>query len=439
MKAIEDITACFVDHCGLYLPWAQELSQAYKRVLYVDPNEEAFERVNENVIGESFPEDPRFEKIDDLWLHKKEVDLFIFPDSNIKSVGTQIELESQGYPVWGSRRSIFLEQSREAFVKVLEDLGLEVPKYKRVVGVSALREYLKSRTNQIIKVSRYRRTMETYHWRSWDDDEGWLDRKAVDLGGIKELFPFLVFESIDTPFELGGDTYCVKGKFPTHMLDGYEWKDKGYLSAFKRVVDAPPQTQAVMEAFGPILERAGHANFWSMEMRVKNDQFYFIDPTPRAPLPGSASQMMLYKNIPEIIAAGAEGSLVEPEPAAKFSAECILTLTHKKQDWASVKVPEELKPWMKLGGSCTVNGRTWFPPCDGDDTEDIGWLVALGDSPRETIETMLGYKALLPEGVTAHTESLIDLLREIQKAEDDGIEFTPMPVPEPEVVVTADE
>lgn len=436
MKQIDQITAAFVDHEGLYYALAEHLSQSYGRLLYSDAGGEAFPTINQAIIGDSSPQNDRLERVDDILMHRKEVDLWIFPDS--QDCGLQLFLEEQRRPVWGPRRAQFIEHSRETFIAILTRLGFDVPPYKRVVGITRLREYLKPRENQIIKISKYRGTMETKKWRSWDEDEAWLDYLAVMLGGVKEIWPFLVFESIETPLELGGDTYNVRGRFPHSMMDGYEYKDKGYFGAFKPVADMPPQTQAVMESFAPILQHAGAITFWSMEIRVKDDEFHFIDPTPRAPLPGSASQMALYKNLATIIAAGADGELVEPEAAGKFSCECVLTMHCKAPQMASVRVPEELKPWIKLGGVCSVNGRAWFPPVRNDQGDEIGWMVAIGDTPREAVETMLGYKALLPDGITAHTESLIDLLKEIHQAEAKGIEFTPMTVPEPETVVTAD-
>ena len=65
----------------------------------------------------------------------------------------------------------------------------------------------------------------------------------------------------------------------------------------------------------------------------------------------------------------------------------------------------------------------------------LGWIVALGNTPKETIDTMLNQVKMLPDGVTAHTESLVELLKEIESAEEQGIEFSNKPLPEPESVV----
>jgi hypothetical protein len=437
LKEIQDITAAFVDHEGLYFALADKLSQSYGRVLYTDAGEEAMDTINRAILGDSHPENPKLERVDDILLRQNEVDLWIFPDS--KEAGLQELLEEMGKPVWGSRRASVLEHSREAFIEVLKSQGMDVPKFERIVGISRLRDYLRDKKDQVIKISKYRGTMETHKWSNYDDGEAWLDWMAVKLGGVKDIWPFLVFDKIDSPLELGGDTYAVRGNFPDSMMDGYEWKDKGYFGAFKDRLDMPVQTQAVMQTFETILRVFRFTNFWSMEIKPDEKHSYFIDPTPRAPLPGSATQMELYDNLPEIIAAGAAGDLVQPEPVADYSAECCLTLDCKPPQMASVRIPAELKQWVKLGGVCTVKGRDWFPEVTPDHGQEIGWLVAIGDSPREVVEKMLGYKELLPPGVTAHTDSMIDLLKEIRDAEEKGIEFSPHPIPKPELVVTADE
>lgn len=432
MKSISDTTACFVDHGGLYLPLAKKLSESYKRIIYHDPCEEAFPTVNRAIIGDSMPSDPRIEVTDDFWQFKNDIDLYIMPDS--RGEGLQAELRSQGKPVWGSNRSSSMEHSRGKFLKILEDLGFEIPPWEKIVGIEELRNHLRDKEDKYIKISKYRGSLETKHWRSFDDDEAWLDFMAVKLGGVKNLIPFYVFDAIKTDLELGADTYCIRGQFPKLLLDAYEWKDCGYFGTIKPRDEMPEQTKEVLAAFAPLLGDADHANFWSMEIRVKGEHYYFLDPTPRGPIPGTGSQMELYSNLAEIIAGGAEGELVEPMPIAKFVAECVLSVKTKSPMWSSVRMPEELEQWAKLSGCCMVNGRAWFPSDDHE--EVIGWLVAIGDTPKEVVDTMLEHVKLLPDGVTAATESLIDLIKEIDSAEEKGIEFSDEEMPAPESVIT---
>lgn len=433
MKELSDITCCFFDSEGLYYALAKKLSQSYKRLLYVDTSEEAFPTVNAAVIGDSYPDNDRFERVDDFWLVKKEVDLFVFPDS--KQAGLQYELSAQGFPVWGSRSASVLEQSRDTFLTVLQKLGFEIPAYRRVVGLAALADYLHDKQNQIIKISRFRGTMETKKWRDWDEDEAWLDLMAVRLGGVKDIWPFLVFESIDTDLEIGADTYCVNGAFPELIIGGTETKDRAYIGEIKTKAELPGETQALLEAFAPILQHTGHANFWSMEIRVKGEHFYFVDPTPRAPLPGMASQMEMYSNLPMIIAAGAEGELLNPEPVGKFSMECALTIKSEKHMWPSVRIPEQITRWVKLASVTKVNGRYWFPPLPNDHGTEVGWLVALGDTIEEALANLHDYAAMLPDSVEAHTEGLADTLRDIESANKKGVTFTDAKIPEPQEAI----
>lgn len=429
MRELADITACFVDHGGLYLPLCQKLAESYKRIIYYDPAEQAFPTINRAVIGDGFD---KIERVESFWAYKNEIDLFVFPDS--QGAALQKELRYQEFPVWGSADAETLEQSREKFHKILGEVGLRVPHFERVIGLAALRQHLKAQRDKYIKISKYRGSLETFHWRTWGDDEGALDQWAVKFGGVKEQIPFLVFDAIDTDLEIGADTYCVNGQFPKLMMDGFEAKDRGYFGTLKKYEEMPEQTKAVMEAFAPILGKLGHRNFWSVEIRVDGEQFYFIDPTPRGPIPGIGSQMEIYGNLAEIVAAGAEGDLVTATPSAHFSAECVLCQKSPKEAWGSIEVPAELKQWVKLGGACMVDGRTWFPPDESHDDE-IGWIVAIGDTPTETIEKMLAQVKLLPDGVSAKTESLVELLQEIQSAEEQGIEFSKQKIPDPAIVV----
>lgn len=420
MSDLKDITCCFVDH-GLYLPLASKLAQTYRRVLYFTPWERGFPTINDCCLGDGFGD---IERCDDLWKEKAEVDLFVFPD--ILHAGLQEELREQGFPVWGSGTGQRLEMDRLEFLRTLSETGLPLPTLKEVRGISALREHLREEEDKYIKISKYRGTMETWHWRNWKLDSGTLDVLAVHLGSVRELLRFLVFDAIDSDIEVGGDTYCIDGRFPNHLIEGYEWKDKSAFGAFKSRADLAPALQDILEAFGPVLGSHTYRNYFSMEVRGET----FIDPCCRGPMPLTGSQMEMYKNLPEIIYAGAQGELVQPEVEEEFCCECVLTVKVEKEEWANVTVPHALEGWMKLSHCCLADGVHGFPPyeCRG---EEIGWLVAIGDTPRSTLEKQLEQVKLLPDGVCAGTDSLVNLLKEIQEAEAQGLEFSPHPTPEP--------
>jgi hypothetical protein len=426
MKPLSDVCCLVIDH-GLFLPFAQRMAKACKRVLYQYPQSiKGFPTLASCIIGDGFE---NIERVEEFWPHIKDVDLVCFPD--ISQSGLQLYLESIDKAVWGSRAGDSLELNRHKFLRVLKEIGLPVPTQITVKGLSKLREHLKDKADKSIKISKYRGDMETFHWRDYDLDSGWLDSLAVKFGPAKDLIPFMVFDPIEAPVEVGGDTYCVDGQWPSIMLSGLESKDKCYLGSVVSVADMPPEIQAIMEAFSPVLKEYRYRNEWSMETRDGK----YIDPTCRGGLPSTASQLNTWKNFPEIVWAGANGELIEPDPAWMFTAECILSLKGKKDEWGKTRIPEEIADFVKLASCCEIDGSICFPP-DGHEGSDVGWLQAGGDTMEEAIDNIKELAAKLPDGLTAATDDLAQLLKDMQKAQGEGIEIAPQEIPEPEMAVT---
>lgn len=421
-------TALVVDH-GLFLPLAHRLAESFGRVLYHTPWEEGFSKIYRACIGDGYSD---LERCSNIWMVKDEVDLFVFPD--IGMTGEQLELEKQGKRVWGSRTASNLELDRQLFLDTLKEVGLEVADHVVIRGIDKLRAFLERQPDSefYIKISFYRGMQETTHWRSWDEDNGLLDLWSVKWGPLKDFVDFLVFDPIETPLEIGGDAYCVDGHWPSKMLHGIEWKDEGYFGAVTDFDQMPEQVKQVMKAFTLKLSDARYRNQISFEIRVLGDKFYYIDPTHRGGLPSTASQLRAWKNFPEIVWHGANGELIDPDPACGFTAECSLTLKGDPSQWTKTIVPTELKPWMNLAGCCEVNDMACFPP---DCEHTIGWLGAIGDTPQETLDRIKEYSEMLPSGVSANVECLANIIKEIETEEKKGIEFTNDKMPEPAEVI----
>jgi len=398
-------------------------------VYYFNHWEEGFSTINKACMGDGFSD---IRRTQDIWEVKEETDLFVFPD--IGHSGLQEELESQGKRVWGGRRGDELELDRELFLKTLGDIGLDVPEFEVVVGITNLRVYLRDKENLYIKISRYRGMMETAHWRSWKEDAGLLDIWSLKWGPLGELVRWLVFQPIETDLEIGADTYCIDGQWPDTMLHGIEWKDKSYFAAVTSRKDMPDEVKAVLDAFGPVLAPYRYRNEFSMELRVTDDEAFFIDPTCRGGLPSTASQTALWKNFDQIIWHGANGEMVQPEPAGQFSAECVLCAKSPRKTWVVADIPPAIRDACKLATCCQLDGAACFPP-DDLEGEEIGWLVAIGETPRETLDRMKELAAQLPDGISANTESLVDVIKEIESAEAEGIPFTEQAMPEPAEVI----
>lgn len=423
MKDISQVTCCVVDF-GLFLPVAQRLSYDYKRVLYHNPCAiKGFPKLADSIIGDGIE---NIEVVEEFWSEIKEIDLFVFYD--LGQTELQLFLEGIGKSVWGARAGNRLETNRKRFLDTLGEVGLEVPEFETINGLANLRIYLKDKTDKYVKISKYRGDMETTHWRDYESDSGWLDSLAVKFGPAQDLMPFLVFEPIDAETEVGADTYNINGRWPSLMIHGHEDKDKSYFGAVTPFADMPDCIQETMEAFSPVLARERYRAAWSMETR----KGIFTDATTRGGLPSTATQLNTWKNFPDIVWHGANGELLEPEPAYLFSAECILSIKGRKDEWRRAKIKDELAQFIKLSGCCHIDGAVCFP-ADGNNDEDVGWLQAGGDTMEEAIERMHEHAGMLPDGLSAATDSLVGLLAKIKSGEDEeGAMFSNQEVPEPE-------
>ena len=424
MKSHKDVIALVYDNGMVGLPIAERLSRDMKHVYVFTPWEKGQPTFSEAIIGDGLE---NVERALDIWEVKDQVDLFVFPDVQLS--GLQLELERQGKAVWGSRNGDVQELDREAFLKTLGDVGLLVPPHEIVIGVDALRKFLKEKEDFYVKMSLFRGSFETTHFRSWKLDGCWIDSLGVKFGPYANKVRFLCFPNIDTPLEIGADTYCVDEKFPSTMLHGVEWKDRAYLGAVTKLSQMPSQVREVLKAYAPVLGKERYRNQFSCEIRVKGDKAYFNDPTCRFGLPSTGSQLELWKNWSEIVWHGANGELVEPIAAAKYSAEAIVKMAGDHSEWRVADIPTGLKRWLKLADYCENDGLVCFPNSDSPGGDEVGWLVSVGDTPEETVKQLNKHADMLPDGMDANTECIAYVLKEVQQMAKKGITFGSHPIP----------
>lgn len=429
MKPVSEIHVRVIDK-GLFLPIARRLARDAKAVTYFTPHERSFPTVRD-CIGDGFDD---IQRVSSPWHDAEDVDCWCFPDVGFSDL--QIELLRQGKIVWGARDGDELELSRGKFLEALRKTGLPLPQYGKVSGITKLRDHLRDREDLWVKISRYRGDCETFHWRSWEEDESQLDQLAVRFGPYREHVVFYVFDPIDTEIEDGCDSYCIDGEFPSLVIHGMEAKDKAYLGAFQRFADLPEELRRVNEAFAPILRQYGYRSFFSTEVRITDQgDSYFIDPTCRAGSPPSQVMAEMIGNYGEIIWQGANGILVDPEPAAKFGVQAMVCLKGDPREWRTMRVTDELDRWLKCPDAIRVDDCLAFAPDLNNPSHEIGWLVGIGDRMGEPIRHLQHNVKLLPDGATCEFMQLASLIQEIEKAEAAGMPFTEQKVPSPEIVL----
>lgn len=425
MKPASDVVACVVDH-SLFLPIALKLAEQLKHVYYFSPVESIMPKLADGMIGDGFDNVTR---INSPW-EAEDSDLFVFPDIGFGTL--QKHLREMGKPVWGHNGGDILETHRGRHLMKLNELEMDMPPFEIVKGMANLRAYLKEAEDKYIKISKWRGDWETFHWRSWVEDEGALDQAAYHLGPAKELITFYVFDAIDTDIEDGVDTYCIDGQWPKLVIHGMERKDKGFLCAVQELDKISKAVTIVNDKFGPVLAEYGYRGFFSSEVRIKDEFSYFIDPTCRAGSPPSQVMCELFGNLGEIIWQGAQGNCIEPEPTARFGVQSLITCKREKDEWVTLDIPEELEPWVKCGFATKIDDVMRIAPNPLGDM--IGWLCATGNTVEEAINNIKVLAKGLPCGVECDISSLATILQEMEEAKKEDVVISEE-IPEPAVAM----
>lgn len=431
MSETSDKTVCVFDH-GLFVELAVRLSREFKRVLYFTPWSKGFPLLNDCVIGDGLQE---IERIQDIWEHINEIDLFVFPD--IQEAGLQAHLYKMGKLVWGSRFGDSLELKRAQFKDTLSKMDLPVGKWRSIRGLWNLRQYLGDNDDKWIKISKYRGCMESWHHETWQKSLPMLDHLAVQFGPVQNAIPFIVEDPLPTEIEVGYDGFCIDGHFPSLGIQGYEIKDEALIGSVQKYSDMPKEVLTINEALAPVLRSFQYRNFFSTEIRVLNGKPYFIDPCCRCPSPSIEVQYELWSNLGECIWQGAAGNLVDPIPVAQFGVEAIIDHKGDYSRWRVLNIPDEVRQWTKLFWYTKHDGLYGIPPFPhvGD---AVGVVVGIGNTIEQAIDHLKGNVDVLTEkqdSLTVHVHALSDALEKIQEAEKKGIEFTKKEVPNPEIVM----
>lgn len=427
-KKSSEVTACVVDY-GTFICLADKLGETFKKVYYYTPTSKEYYSIDDCVKASGLE---NIERVEDIFSpgFLEKVDLFIFPDIGYE--GLQKHLKDIGKAVWGSMGADELELFRDHFLKTLESLGLPTIHTEKIVGVDNLRKHLKTVENKYIKVNKFRGNMETWHHIDADHSDAELDRLDIEFGGLCDEIVFIVQDHIKTDVETGCDTWCIDGKFPEKFSQGYEKKNELYLASIVDGDKLPEVIKTVNEALAPLLKEFKYRNFMATEIRVKDGVPYFIDPTMR--MPGQSGEQLLETctNLADIIWYGSNGVMVEPDFKYKFSAAATMHYT-AGGEWMVLKVPEKVKKWIKLYHYCKRDDIYHFPP---NDSGELGVVLGMSNTIEGAIEKLKEHlEEMKGEPIECKLEGFVELLKDIEDAEEHGIEFTTQEIPDPKKAV----
>ena len=379
---LSDKTVAVIDN-GLFAELAAVLAPSFGRTLYCSTWKTAFPRSNAAAIGKGLE---GVQRIESIWPFIDQIDLFVFPD--ILNGDYQLYLRKLGKRVWGSGSAEELELSRAHAKRWMRDAGLPVGPYKVIKGITELRRHLQSNENRFVKISRYRGEMETFFAPNYWLVEPRIAELEHALGIEKDFAEFVVEEPIEAKAEVGYDGFTIDGKYPYEALFGVETKDAGYLGQVVPYSSLPRSVGFVNQKLSPVFRELKYRGFWSSEIRVADDGTpYLIDPCCRMASPPGELYLYLISNLADVIWAGADGDLVEPEWKHEWGAQLVLQSGWAEHGWQPIEFPEEYREHIKLHYPRIVNGRHYFVPQQVAMPE-IGSVVAGGSTKREAIEAV---------------------------------------------------
>ena len=436
-KSLKEKTVCVWDY-GNNVALAERLTREFGRVFYFKPWQATAPETIKLVIGDGLPGVERVKNFfDPAVIHGS--DLFVFPDCY--SGDLQRDLISRGKTVFGSGLSENYEFKRELFAKTLKSVGLDVAPYKVCVGTTALRKHLEDHEDLWVKVN-MRGDGETWHHENYTLSKRKLEGLEYQFGPIKEFVRFTCCESIPTTIETAYDGFLITSptgepQFPNKGFLGYETKNQAHILTAIDYDQFPEQVLEVNEKFAPVLAEKFYRAPFGTEIKIGEDgKNYFLDLTARCPEPPGSIVMEQVKNLGEFMYHGAKGELVDLEIEKPFGVQVMLYSASAKSNWLTVEVPKEINRWVKLYNYCYADGAYQVAPhmvnnpyAEGN--EQIGAVVALGDSIEEAIDTVKEHcEEVKGFDTTESIEALMECLSRIRAGEEEGIDFADK-VPEP--------
>lgn len=366
---------------GLFIDFCATLGKTFKKVYFFMPWVNAFPKSNQYIVGEGID---GIERIHDFFDYVDKADIIIFPDVYMGDL--QVYLEKQGKLVWGCRYGEDLELLRDEMKEHMADLGLYVTPWKKVIGLDALRSYLKEHDNVFVKQNTVRGDFESFHSLNYKLIEPVLDELEHSLGAVKLIKEFIVEDAYDNAVETGTDLYTVDGKYPSKIITGCEIKDCGYVSRFLDYDKIDKRLTDFNDAISGTMEQCGYRGFFSTEIRISKDKKpYMLDFTARLGSPPNELYQNVFTNLADIVWYGAKGYVIDPVVEYEYAVEAMIHSSWADKNWQAIFFPEKYRQNIKLRNACKIKGEYYVVP-QHVGLPEIGAVVGLGHTLQEAID-----------------------------------------------------
>jgi hypothetical protein len=323
-----------------------------------------------------------------------------------------------------------------------QELGLPTIASEQITGMAQLVARLKAReaAGQVpvwVKASyRWggRADLETWKYTSWAINRTRIEQQQYDLGPAGDSYGFMLQDDMPDAVEIGYDGPTVDGRFPKVAMQAYENKGLSMIGTIRPYPMLAEPVRLVNSKLAPVLAEARYRGFFSIETRYgKERKPYPVDPCCRLGSPSNELLQEMLGNWPGVIAAGADGIVVDPTEEARYGMVAMIYSEVSGQNWQELHYPDKLDRWVKLRNPL-VQGRARYSVPQGQ-PQNLAGVVGVGKTLLEAA-AMLGEHAKQIKGdrIDVATGSLLDTLKTIEEGQKLGIRFGDQPLPTAEQV-----
>lgn len=296
--------------------------------------------------------------------------------------------------------------------------GLPMQPYKKITGMTALREYLKANPKKYVKLNIFREDMESFYAPDYDTVELKLDEISGNLGAHKETYDFVLEDPIETDVEIGFDGFFNGVDYSRPFLYGYELHKNLYIGKVSSVMPAP--LEETMQAFKPLLQKLDYRGAISTEEKIVSmEKHYLLDFCARLASPFTAGYTEWIRNWPMFVYGVGLKQNVAPDFGTKYVGAFALKSSEALDMGVKINIkdPKKVKMIMPYGnkkGNYAISGE-----------DHVAVVIASGDSVQEVLE-QIHENAELVDGHGLDKDPLkgIDEIEGvIEEGEEAGIEF----------------
>jgi hypothetical protein len=402
---------------GLYAPVCDALWKKGDRVLYFTDWADKAPSYAKYVVGKDYG---HLEKILYFWDYVDQADCIVNFDVHMNDAIHWLRKRFPEKAIFGSGLGERLENDRVGMKKWIKTLELPLQGYEVILGVTALREYLKKNPNKYVKTNIFRGDVESFCAKDYKSVELVLDQIAAKLGIWKDSYDFIVEDMIETDVEVGYDGFFNGREFIEPYFIGYEYHKGLYIA---HVTDEMPGPLAeTMEAFKPLFTKMNYRGALSTEEKIVSPkEHYVLDFCARLANPLSALYPVFIENWREAVLGIAKGKDIKLEIKHKYVGVYPLVSQDAQDDYVKINIAKgresDVRPQMvtsRNGELCAVKG--W---------NVVAILVAAGDSVDEVITKLKeNAKHIDAQGIDKDGVNGIDIIKDvISKGKKVGIPF----------------